>query len=316
MGVKLKSVGKKLAGAYKKGVNEPWKTAATVASLASGHAALQAGVGTATSGNVLGNANKARTYIADPQKAVEAYLPGYAAGGTGGGDFTAGMVGTNHSDAVSQVAPGSGNSDYAFGGAAANVNANQQKADDAAQAEDARTQQGLLDQLYAKFGVGTSADATANARALDGTKLNILNSYQTQQQNAADTSYLSNLTQQRQQAANTGGIGGSQDQQVRNQLYQAYVGNRAGVLQGRVQADQAFTDSLQQQRQTLENQIKGRQRTNVSGLQADASQLSNAASGAFANATANTLPIAVNLGSNYSLASAYSNSKFNKAFQG
>lgn len=226
------------------------------------------------------------------------------------------MMGTKPSASVNQIAPGSGDSDYLGGGAASNVEQRDLAKQEAYQTQQQNQQNKLLEDLYAKFGIGTSTDAQANARGIEGVKNNILNAYQNQQQQAADTSYLNNLTQARQSAAGSGALGGSQDQQTRNSLYQAYAGNRASALQGRTKADEALNTSLAQQKQALENQIRGRQRTDLTNVGTDISQLNSAASGAFANAAAGAIPLAANIGSGYSLANAYGNNNFNKAFKG
>lgn len=298
-----------------KNINDLLKANAAMAGAATGVGVGAMGPG-ALAGGIMGyyGGRTAQTVANDPGAAARTYGLGSMVGGGLTGLASVGGMGTSASDELNQVSPGSGNSDYLLGGAQQNQDTKDAGQEAAAQAADEKQQQDLLDSLYAKFGVGTSNDAVANARALEGTKNNILNAYQTQQQNNADNSYLSNLTAARQSAAGAGGLGGSQDQQVRNQLYQAYAGNRASATQGRVQAGEDMNTTLQTQRQQLEDQIKGRQRTNLSNVNADISGLNSAASGAYAKAASSAIPLAANLGAGYSLANAYGNNNFSRAF--
>lgn len=209
------------------------------------------------------------------------------------------------------IMPGSGGQDYLLGGRTNMIQRQSNAADQASADKAAADQQALVDQLFTKFGVGENADAKQNAAAIEGSKQNILNAYQQQQQAGADKSYLQGLTQAREGAASAGQLNGSADIQARNSLYQAYAGNNAAVQTGRTQAGESFDTTLDQQRKAMEDAIRNRTVTSTTGMGADIASLRNAAGSAFSNAAASAIPVAANLGSNYALANAYNGSNFN-----
>jgi hypothetical protein len=206
----------------------------------------------------------------DPHQWVTDHQPEiYAA--AGGPLLTPLGLGAQHEDRL----PGQ-KSDKLFGGQQAAQDAKAYQNELAAEQAREANIRDLQTQANAKFGVGMSPEAMANASRIRTQRNAVQQAALAQGRGAADAEYGAGLTQNRIGLARSGLTGSGIDASNRGNLISKYYGDLAGAQSKANQVGQGYDTSLTGTRSALLRGIGQGQITDTTGIRTDISSFQNA----------------------------------------